>query len=80
MRQLTFTLALLALLAEYIETLDLRVRWLYRPLVAVRRMDSWTEHDEILAAFEAHDTDRAGKLMRAHSERTRAAYRGQHQR
>lgn len=66
------------LLAEYIETLDLRVRWLYKPLVAVRRMDSWTEHEEILDAFQSHDTEAAAKLMRAHSERTRAAYLGQH--
>jgi DNA-binding GntR family transcriptional regulator len=67
------------LLAEYIETLDLRVRWLYKPLVAVRKMDSWTEHDEIVEALAANDTNNAATLMRAHSERTRAAYRDQQQ-
>lgn len=62
------------LLQDYIESLDLRVRWLYKPLVRARGMDSWDEHAGIIEALEAPDAAGAGRLMREHSERTRLAY------
>lgn len=65
------------LLSDHIRTLDLRVRWLYRPLVPVRRLDSWIEHEAIVDALEAGEGDKAADLMRAHSNRTRMAYREQ---
>ena len=63
------------LLIDYIATLDMRVRWFYRPLVRLRGFDSWDEHDLLIGALEAHDSAKAKKVMRKHSEETRKAYR-----
>ncbi len=62
------------LLTEYISSLDRRVRWLYKPLVRSRGLDSWIEHEQIVAALQERDRRRAARLMREHSERTRKAY------
>ena len=63
------------LLRGYIEDFDLRVRWIYRPLVRTRGLDSWDEHDRLLDALEAHDQEQASATMRWHTDRTREAYR-----
>lgn len=68
-------LAGVALLCDFIDHLDLRVRWFYRPVVSTRGLDSWDEHDRLIDALEAHDREEAARVMRWHTEQTRAAYR-----
>ncbi|MGH3500209.1 MAG: GntR family transcriptional regulator [Nocardioidaceae bacterium] len=68
------TLSGVALLSGHIKSLDLRVRWLYKPVVRARGMHSWEEHDQIIEALLAHDAEQAARAMRAHSEQTRHAY------
>lgn len=63
------------LLCEYIDTLDLRVRWFYRPMVSTRGLDSWDEHDRLLEALESHDREESARVMRWHTEQTRNASR-----
>lgn len=63
------------LLCDYITSLDRRVRWFYRPLVHTRGLASWDEHDQLIAALAARDRQEAARVMRAHTERTRTAYR-----
>ncbi|HET7389088.1 MAG TPA: GntR family transcriptional regulator [Nocardioidaceae bacterium] len=69
------TLSGLDLLCGYITALDLRVRWLYKPVVRTRGMHSWDEHDEIIDALVAGDEALAARTMRSHSEQTRQAYK-----
>lgn len=62
------------LLCRYIASLDMRVRWFYRPLVWSRGTDSWEEHEMLVAALAARDPARAAQVMRLHTERTRQTY------
>lgn len=63
------------LLTVYIEDLDLRVRWFYKPVVRTRGTDSWDEHDRLIDAIAARDAEQATTTMRLHTDRTRVAYR-----
>ncbi len=65
----------ITLLCDYIESIDLRVRWFYKPVARTRGMDSWDEHEEIIAALTAGDEETAARRMREHTERTRETYR-----
>lgn len=65
----------IALLTRYIEDLDLRVRWFYKPVVRTRGHSSWDEHDLLIDALAAQDQERAATLMRWHTDQTRVAYR-----
>lgn len=63
------------LLGRYIDSLDQRVRWFYRPLVRSRGFASWDEHEQLIAALAARDCAEAARVMRWHTEQTRHAYR-----
>ena len=65
------------LLYDHIDSLDQRVRWFYRPLVRRRGMDSWDEHDKLIAALEGHDEEQAAREMRWHTVQTLHAYQEQ---
>ena len=51
-----------------------KIEWLYAADVSVRGKDSWREHRGILAAVDAGDPSRAGKLMEAHVRQSRSGY------
>ena len=70
-------LAGVALLYDYIDSLDQRVRWFYRPLVRRRGLASWDEHDDLIKALEAHDEEEAARVMRWHTSQTLLAYHKQ---
>jgi DNA-binding GntR family transcriptional regulator len=53
------------------------VRWYYLPIAQVRSKDAWKEHAELIAAIADRDAERAGTLMRLHTERTREIYQEQ---
>jgi len=63
-----------AVLAELADIVGRRVQWYYRLVAPERSHSAWTEHDELIAAIEENDADRAESLARKHTERTRAAY------
>jgi DNA-binding GntR family transcriptional regulator len=64
------------LLCDYIGSVDLRVRWFYKPLVRTRGTASWDEHERLIAALESGDRAKAAGVMRWHTEQTLRAYRG----
>jgi len=70
-------LAGIGLLYTSIDSIDQRVRWFYRPLVRRRGLDSWDEHDQLIAALEAHDEDEAARVMRWHTSQTLHAFHSQ---
>jgi DNA-binding GntR family transcriptional regulator len=51
-----------------------RARWCCGPLAGQHGRESWAEHEELTAAVAARDEERAARLMRAHSERTRREF------
>lgn len=53
---------------------DRRVRWYYTPIAQVRGKAAWREHARLIKAIADGDEDRAAKIMREHTERTRQAY------
>ena len=53
---------------------DRRVRWYYTPIAQVRGKAAWREHARLIKAIADGDEDRAAKIMREHTERTRKAY------
>jgi DNA-binding GntR family transcriptional regulator len=53
---------------------DRRVRWYYTPIAQVRGQAAWKEHARLIKAIADGDEDRAAKIMREHTERTRKAY------
>lgn len=63
-----------SMLAELAEIVGRRVQWYYRLVAPARGHDSWAEHQEMIDAIEAADTQRAQQLAREHTERTRGAY------
>ncbi|CAL9607867.1 GntR family transcriptional regulator [Streptomyces sp. enrichment culture] len=63
-----------AVLAELAGQVDRRVRWYYTPIARQRGERSWSEHRELIAAIDARDEQRAGQLMREHTEQTRRAH------
>lgn len=58
------------LLAQTLEGLDRRVRWLY----GFVRVDRIAEHDEILQALEERDARRAAAAVRHRIEETRRLF------
>jgi DNA-binding GntR family transcriptional regulator len=54
---------------------DRRVRWYYTPIAQTRGQAAWREHARLIKAIADGDEDRAAKIMREHTERTRKAYR-----
>jgi DNA-binding GntR family transcriptional regulator len=63
-----------AVLAELADIVGRRVQWYYRMVAPARGHTSWDEHRELIAAIGASDAERAQRLARAHTERTRTAY------
>ncbi|KOU77942.1 GntR family transcriptional regulator [Streptomyces sp. MMG1533] len=63
-----------AVLAELAAQVDRRVRWYYTPVARQRGSQSWVEHQELIAAIEDRDEQRATDLMRQHTEHTRRSY------
>ena len=64
----------IGLLSEYVGTVDLRVRWFYKPLVRSRGTASWDEHEELIAALGSGDRAKAAGAMRWHTEQTLRKY------
>ncbi|SDP43196.1 GntR family transcriptional regulator [Actinacidiphila guanduensis] len=63
-----------AVLAELAAQVDQRVRWYYTPVARSRGMQSWEEHRELIDAVASQDEAAATRIMRAHTEHTRASY------
>ncbi len=61
-------------LADLIGSVDRRVRWYYLPIATARGKAAWDEHAELIEAISRRSADRAGDLMRRHTERTREMY------
>jgi DNA-binding GntR family transcriptional regulator len=61
-------------LADFVASLDRRVRWYFTPIAATRGISSWDEHDQLLDAFAEHDSKRAARVMRAHTSRSQQVY------
>ncbi|TMR98984.1 GntR family transcriptional regulator [Nonomuraea basaltis] len=61
-------------LAELASQVARRVRWYHTPVARQRGMASWEEHTALIDAIEAGDERRAAKIMREHTEHTRASY------
>jgi DNA-binding GntR family transcriptional regulator len=64
-------------LADLRASVEHRVRWYYLPIAQVRSKAAWVEHAELIEAIANRDAERAGTLMRAHTERTREIYQEQ---
>ena len=65
-------------LAELADIVGRRVQWYYRLVAPARGHGSWAEHEDLIEAIESSDPDRAQRLARQHTERTRDAYHGSH--
>jgi DNA-binding GntR family transcriptional regulator len=63
-----------AVLAELIGQVDRRVRWYYTPIARPRGKDAWNEHARLIRAISQKNAERAGEIMRKHTERTIATY------
>jgi len=61
-------------LSQSLEMMRKRLLWYFSPVVSVRGLDSWTEHDRIIDAVEAADGALAARLMLEHTEATGAVY------
>ncbi|MFD8736137.1 GntR family transcriptional regulator [Streptomyces sp. NPDC059618] len=71
------SLAANAVLAELIAGVGQKVRWYYTPIARPRGKEAWNEHAQLIRAIAKGDADRAGEVMRKHTERTTAFYRRQ---
>ncbi|MQY10627.1 Pyruvate dehydrogenase complex repressor [Streptomyces sp. RB5] len=58
-------------LAELIEQVARKVRWYYTPIANTRAKGAWNEHARLIRAIAKGDPERAGEIMRKHTERTR---------
>ncbi|MFB7509471.1 GntR family transcriptional regulator [Streptomyces broussonetiae] len=63
-----------AVLAELAAQVDRRVRWYYTPVAKLRGGTSWSEHSDLVDAIRERDDQKAGRLMREHTEHTRHSY------
>jgi DNA-binding GntR family transcriptional regulator len=61
-------------LAELAAQVSRRVRWYYTPVARQRGERSWEEHAALIDAIEAHDQERAARIMREHTEHTRRSF------
>jgi DNA-binding GntR family transcriptional regulator len=66
-----------AVLAELIGQVGQKVRWYYTPIAKPRGKEAWNEHSRLITAIAKGDADRAGEIMRRHTERTTDFYRRQ---
>jgi DNA-binding GntR family transcriptional regulator len=66
-----------AVLAELIGQVGQKVRWYYTPIAKPRGKEAWDEHGRLIEAITEGDADRAGEIMRRHTERTTGFYRRQ---
>ncbi|MFI1358528.1 GntR family transcriptional regulator [Streptomyces sp. NPDC020898] len=64
-------------LAELLSQVDQKVRWYYTPIAKPRGKEAWNEHTQLIKAISRGDADRAGEIMRKHTERTADFYRRQ---
>jgi DNA-binding GntR family transcriptional regulator len=62
-------------LAQLWHSLEKRVRWYFAPVARSRGLDSWREHEDLIAAIARGDGDRAADLMYAHIDSTYTAFR-----
>lgn len=61
-------------LAELADQVERRVRWYYTPIARQRGQRSWDEHRALTDAVASGDEELATRLMREHTEHTRASY------
>jgi DNA-binding GntR family transcriptional regulator len=61
-------------LAEFIASLDRRVRWYFTEIAMTRGGGSWDEHEELCDAFAANDPKWAARVMHTHTEHSQRAY------
>jgi DNA-binding FadR family transcriptional regulator len=61
-------------LAEFIASLDRRVRWYFTEIAMTRGAGSWDEHDELCDALAANDSKRASQVMHTHTAHSQRAY------
>jgi DNA-binding GntR family transcriptional regulator len=66
-----------AVLAELTGQVGQKVRWYYTPIAKPRGKEAWNEHSRLIKAIAEGDADRAGEIMRRHTERTTDFYRRQ---
>lgn len=71
------TMSANAVLQELIAQVERRVRWYYTPIARPRGKEAWNEHTRLIQAIADGDGDRAGEIMRKHTERTTEFYRKQ---
>ncbi|MCX5330162.1 GntR family transcriptional regulator [Streptomyces sp. NBC_00140] len=64
-------------LAELLAQVGQKVRWYYTPIAKPRGKEAWNEHIQLIKAIAKGDADRAGEVMRKHTERTSDFYRKQ---
>lgn len=64
-------------LAEMLAQVGQKVRWYYTPIAKPRGKEAWNEHTQLIKAISRGDADRAGEIMRKHTERTADFYRRQ---
>ncbi|WP_206045684.1 GntR family transcriptional regulator [Nocardia mangyaensis] len=64
-----------ALLAQLITQLSWKIAWVYAVELPRRAEDSWDEHEQICAALEAGDAERAHTVVAEHIAHAASAYR-----
>jgi DNA-binding GntR family transcriptional regulator len=62
------------ILARLLEDLGKQLQWHFSAVATVRGENSWREHEAILAAIVAGETESAGALAGEHSQRTQEAF------
>lgn len=62
------------ILARLLEDLGKQVQWHFSAVATIRGENSWREHEQILAAIEGGEAEKAGTLAVAHSQRTQEAF------
>ncbi|MGW4244509.1 GntR family transcriptional regulator [Nocardia sp. NPDC004722] len=63
------------LLAQLITQLSWKIAWVYAVELPRRAGDSWREHEEICAALQAGDPERAAAVVATHIAHAASAYR-----
>jgi DNA-binding GntR family transcriptional regulator len=61
-------------LLDFVAQVDRRVRWYYTPIARQRGKKSWQEHERLIDAIDRGEEEKAARIMREHTERTRQAY------
>lgn len=64
-----------ATLLELTQLLRKRSQWFFTPVSKTRAQTAWEEHEGVVAALVAGDSDRASQLLRSHIEGTRRVYK-----